>query len=107
MASNRKLPFGYRMELGKIAIHPEEAPIVQHMFQQYILGASYTELVEDLRRRDVPYNQGKLWNKNMVARILENRKYIASTPYWSRQQSRWTVRIIWQSSSPSPTKSPH
>ena len=81
MAGNRKLPFGYRMELGKIVIHPEEASTVQYIFQQYILGLSYTELVKYLREQDVPYDQGKLWNKNMVARILENRKYFGQ-PGW-------------------------
>lgn len=81
MAGNRKLPFGYRMELGKIVVHPKEAETVTYIFQQYILGASYKELVEHLREQDVPYDEGKLWNKNMVARILENRKYTGQ-PGW-------------------------
>ncbi len=81
MAGNRKLPFGYRMELGKIVIHPKEAEMVTYIFQQYILGASYKGLVEHLREQDVPYEQGKFWNKNMVARILENRKYTGQ-PGW-------------------------
>ena len=81
MAGNRKLPFGYRMELGKVVVHQEEASSVQYIFQQYIQGASYKELVEYLREQDVPYDPGKLWNKNMVARILENRKYTGQ-PGW-------------------------
>ena len=81
MAGNRKLPFGYRMELGKIVVHPKEAEMVTYIFQQYILGASYKELVEHLREQDIPYDADKLWNKNMVARILENRKYTGQ-PGW-------------------------
>lgn len=81
MAGNRKLPFGYRMELGKIVVHLKEAEMVTYIFQRYILGASYKELVEHLREQDVPYDEGKLWNKNMVARILENRKYTGQ-PGW-------------------------
>ena len=81
MASNRKLPFGYRMEFGEIVIHPLEAVTVQNIFQQYISGESYKSLVDRLREQDVPYDQGKLWNKNMVARILENRKYTGQ-PGW-------------------------
>ena len=76
MATKRKLPFGYRMEFGEIVIHPLEAVMVQKIFQQYASGASYKELVDTLRNQDVPYNPGKIWNKNMVARILENRKYV-------------------------------
>ena len=81
MAANRKLPFGYRMELGKIVVHPKEAEIVTYIFRQYILGASYKDLVENLRNQDMPYDQGRLWNKNMVARILENGKYTGQ-PGW-------------------------
>lgn len=75
MASNRKLPFGYRMEFGEVVIHPLEAITVQKIFQQYASGASYKDLIDMLREQDVPYDPGKLWNKNMVARILENRRY--------------------------------
>lgn len=76
MASNRKLPFGYKMEFGEIVIHPVEAVVVQKIFQQYISGESYKSLVDMLREQDVPYIPGKPWNKNMVARILENKKYV-------------------------------
>ena len=62
MAANRKLPFGYRMELGKIVVHPKEAEIVTYIFRQYILGASYKDLVENLRNQDMPYDQGRLWD---------------------------------------------
>lgn len=75
MASNRKLPFGYRMEFGEIVIHPLEAVTVQKIFQQYIFGESYKSLVASLREQGIPYDHGKLWNKNMVARILEDRRY--------------------------------
>ncbi len=78
MASYRKLPFGYRMEHGEVVIHPMEAITVQRIFEQYASGASYKELVDMLREQDVPYDPGKPWNKNMVARILENRKYIGN-----------------------------
>ena len=76
MASNRTLPFGYRMEFGEIVIHPLEAITVQKIFRQYASGASYKELVDMLREQVVSYDSGRLCNKNMVARIQENRKYI-------------------------------
>ena len=67
---NRKLPFGYHMELGKIVPHPPEAVLVKHVFQAYIAGESYNSLVEWLREQMIPYDVGRVWNKNMVARIL-------------------------------------
>lgn len=71
----RKLPFGYRMEMGKIALQLHEAETVQFIFQQYIDGASFRELVYALNGRGVPYITGKPWNKNMVARILADARY--------------------------------
>ena len=81
MATKRKLPFGYRMEFGEIVIHPLEAVMVQKIFQQYASGASYKELVDTLRNQDVPYNPGKIWNKNMVNRA-------------GRSSSRWNCTTI-------------
>lgn len=78
---NRKLPFGYHMELGKIVPHPPEAVLVKHVFQAYIAGESYNSLVEWLREQKIPYDVGRVWNKNMVARILEDRRYIGDKGY--------------------------
>ena len=72
---NRKQPFGYRMELGMIVVHPQEAELVEHIFQQYISGSTYNTLVAKLREQTIPYDTGKAWNKNMVARILADRRY--------------------------------
>lgn len=38
MGSNRALPFGYKMEFGRIVIFPEEAGWVTYLFDQYLLG---------------------------------------------------------------------
>ncbi len=75
MAGNRKLPFGYRMERGEIKEHPMEADAVREIFRRYLAGASYTALVEHLRDTGPVYDEDKSWNKNMVARILENARY--------------------------------
>ena len=81
MASNRKQPFGYRMEFGEYTPHPAEAETVRRIYQTYLAGASYQELVEALQERGVAYDEGKLWNKNMVARILEDKRYIGTDRY--------------------------
>lgn len=78
---NRKQPFGYEMRFGTVVIQPQEAGLVQYLFRQYILGASFQELVSALRNQAVPYDSGKLWNKNMVARILENERYTGKAGY--------------------------
>lgn len=78
---NRKQPFGYRMEFGVIVHHPLEAPLVEKIFRQYVSGATYSTLVTELRSQPVPYAEGKVWNKNMLARILEDKRYIGESDY--------------------------
>ena len=72
---NRKLPFGYRMAMGEIDIHPSEAELVQSMFCWYLSGASMNEVVEQLRQQEIVYAEGRRWNKGIVSRILEDRRY--------------------------------
>ena len=78
---NRKQPFGYRVVMGEIALHPQESKLVEYIFQQYLVGATYNTLVEELREQSIPYDEGKLWNKNMIARILEDSRYTGERGY--------------------------
>ena len=75
MGSNRKRPFGYRMELGETVLHPAEAEAVRWIYDSYLAGASYNALVDKLRERGIPYDGDKPWNKNMAARILADCRY--------------------------------
>lgn len=78
---NRKQPFGYRMTLGEITIQPEEADLVRFVFQGYSTGATLGELTKALCRQEIPYYEGRTWNKNMVSRILEDGRYIGEKGY--------------------------
>ena len=73
---NRKQPFGYKMEFGEIVPQPQEAETIRSIYLQYLAGASFKQLAEQLQAEDVPYDEDKSWNKNMVARILEDDRYI-------------------------------
>lgn len=75
MAANRKLPFGYIMRMGKVCIQEQEAGLVKEIFSDYIRGASFLQLTEKLNGQPVAYNPQSRWNKNMVARILQDRRY--------------------------------
>ena len=78
---NRKQPFGYRMTLGEITIQPEEAELVRFIFQSYSTGATLGELTKTLCRQEIPYYEGRSWNKNMVSRILEDGRYVGEKGY--------------------------
>ena len=78
---NRKQPFGYKMEFGEIVPRPQEAETVRSIYLQYLAGASFKQLAEQLQTEDVPYDEDKSWNKNMVARILEDDRYIGEKEF--------------------------
>lgn len=79
---NRRQPFGYEIRLGKIQPHPIEAPVVKLIYIKYADGMSYLQITTMLNAGSVPYNEpDKPWNKNMVARILDNEIYVGAKGY--------------------------
>ena len=81
MGSNRKQPFGYKIEGGRLVIHPEEKTWVVHIFCQYNGGASFQEIADEMNAAGFPYEQGKDWNKNMISRILSDCRYAGEKGY--------------------------
>ena len=77
----RTLPFGYRMSHGKICAVESEAKIVRRIFAGYGEGHSYNDLTSWLNGQGIPYLPGKPWNKNAVARILRDERYLGSDTY--------------------------
>ncbi len=72
---NRTIPFGYMMQNGEITTNPTEVLAVITIFSDYLAGHS---LLDIAKRMEVPYSEGAVWNKNMVKRILENKKYLGT-----------------------------
>lgn len=73
---NRKQPFGYHIRNGKITVNAVEADVAKSIFAEYLRGASFNEITNKIENQAVPYYTDKLWNKNMVARILGDRRYV-------------------------------
>lgn len=79
MKKNRNIPFGYCMINGKYAVNSVEAAAVKQIFTEYSDGKSLNEIAAQMT---VPYHSDKpIWNKNMVKRVLENRRYIGECGY--------------------------
>ena len=79
--ANRKLPFGYCLHNGQVREEEQEEEIVRLIFRRYADGASYGKLAEELNATGCPYAPGRPWNKNMVARILQDGRYLDSAEY--------------------------
>ena len=79
MQKNRIIPFGYCVINGKYALNICESEAVKKIFSDYIGGKSLKTIAAEMQ---IQYNANKIaWNKNMVSRVLENRKYIGENGY--------------------------
>ena len=79
MLKNRNIPFGYCVINGKYALNIAESEAVQKIFSDYINGKSLKTIAAEMT---IPYIKEKYtWNKNMVCRVLENKKYIGENGY--------------------------
>lgn len=60
MAWQRKTPFGYQIQNGRITCHPEEAESVRYIFSHYLLGSSYNQIADEMAQQGVRYHQHSL-----------------------------------------------
>lgn len=76
----RNIPFGYRMENGKIILHPTESQAVKDIFSDYLDGQSLLKIAERLNKCQVEYLPGTTgWNKARLKRIIEDKRYIGGS----------------------------
>lgn len=82
MAKNRTIPFGYCMRKGKIITDPTESKAVIRIFEEYLNGSSLLQIAKLMEFEKIRYTaDSDHWNKNMVKRIIENKKYLGSDKY--------------------------
>ena len=82
MSKNRYHPYGYHIRDGRIQISDAESDVIHRIFQSYAQGTSYKRIAEALSTDGIAYMPEKpLWNKNMIARILQNRSYLGTEKY--------------------------
>ena len=79
---NRKLPFGYEMHNGTIQINSKESDCVRWIFLMYLEEASLSGIAKELNLKgETRYNKTTDWNKNMIDRILHDKKYSSNALY--------------------------
>lgn len=75
--ANRYVAFGYEITDGQFSVIESEKTIVQNIFGLYLNGKSFNEIATRMNDAGVSYNNdGRKWNKNIIKRIMENRRYI-------------------------------
>ena len=81
MGRNRKQPFGYEMEWGKVVVQKGEQTWVHYLYREYNAGATMRVLRDNMQASGAHYEEGKEWNINMIARILSDERYIGADGY--------------------------
>ena len=72
----RKIPFGYEIVGGRYVVNNREAEIISSIYNMYLSGKTLLNIAEALTEQEVTYFEDiKVWNKNMVSRILADERY--------------------------------
>ena len=69
--------YGYNIDShGDLIIDPEEAMVVQWIFEEYAEGKSLGKIVAGLEKQGSPSPTGKpKWNREAIDKLLSNEKY--------------------------------
>lgn len=71
------IALGYRIGADKrLEINPEQAPIVQKIFEMYSKGSTYADIINELNSLGCKTSRGNAFNKSSISRILTNERYI-------------------------------
>jgi site-specific DNA recombinase len=81
-------PYGYHLqEGGGFAPLPEEAGVVQRIYQMYLSGMGARMIVGSLNREGLRPRQSRSWTQSTVIRILANPAYIGRLVYGRRRRT--------------------
>ena len=73
----RRKCYGYEVGPdGKLTVNPEEAKVVNWIFEQYLAGNSLGKIAAGLEKQGITSPTGKpRWNREAIDKLLSNEKY--------------------------------
>ena len=78
----RTVPFGYAVEKGKKVIVADEAAVIIEVYEHYCSGETFKQIADSLTARGVKYlKNDSQWNKNNVARLIDDSRYLGNEEY--------------------------
>lgn len=75
------VPFGYKVENGRLVADEKRAPIIQEVFRRYADGRPMRVILDDLRARGIRGAGGGELHYNSFSRALINRTYLGEYQY--------------------------
>ena len=76
-----KPALGYMVEDGKLVICEPEAATVRRIFNEYVSGMSYRDIIAGLNRDGLKTKRGGSFGSNSLHDMLKNEKYIGTLVY--------------------------
>lgn len=71
------VPYGYtKNEDGDMVIVPEEADVIQYIFNSIVSGMGVYKIAKNLNVRHIPARKGGKWSTTTLLDILVNEKYV-------------------------------
>lgn len=70
-----RAPFGYKV-IDKVLVATDDAPTVQHIFNQYVAGKSYRQISAELNDAGIRQPSGKMFKNATIGYILKNPVYV-------------------------------
>ena len=77
-SSNYMSIYGYDHSAGELTVIPEEAKVVQMIFNDYLAGLGINAIMKKLIRLKKPTKRGEQWTEGTVWSILKNEKFTAN-----------------------------
>ena len=78
---------GYDISREGIKINEEEAEIVREIYNDVLLGKSFTSIAKDLNDRGIKGKFGCPWTTRTIMRILKNEKYTGNMLLYKRYRN--------------------
>ncbi|MBE5791658.1 MAG: recombinase family protein [Clostridiales bacterium] len=75
------IPYGYKVNEGKLVASEKTAPVIQYVFKQYASGVSMKVIIDDLKERGVRTTRGGELTYNTFTRALSNETYLGKLLY--------------------------
>ena len=92
--TKRIVLYGYTIEKGEYICDESAAAVIRRIYSMYTDGASYNGIAEMLNTEGTIYLEERpLWNKHLIKRILQNRKYLGEG-YYPRIVSDDQFRLV-------------
>lgn len=72
------IPYGFVQKPTGIFVEPQQAKVVQQIYQRYLEGDSLEGIADFLFQEGIPSPQGKeRWTRPVINNLLSNQKYIS------------------------------